>query len=107
MLAAWPMQLCCGGRPPVTRHLHAHLQAYGEFPNTYRDAFETQPAKLPTDFTPSYKSLKVMAECPQQSESLRKALFSTSNTWRSWLQQDALGRHQHCQFRCSQCSGPC
>eukprot|EP00882_Tetradesmus_deserticola_P008294 GHRQ01008744.1.p1 GENE.GHRQ01008744.1~~GHRQ01008744.1.p1 ORF type:complete len:305 (+),score=150.46 GHRQ01008744.1:160-1074(+) len=39
-------------------------KVYAEFPATYSEAFSSSPPRLPSDFSPTYRSLKMVAECP-------------------------------------------
>lgn len=51
-------------------HLHMcilpllSMQVYAEFQATFADAFGPNPAKLPTDSSSTFRSLKMVAECP-------------------------------------------
>lgn len=46
------------GPPPATS-----LQAFSELQATYSEAFMSAPAKLPSDFSPTTRSFKMVAEC--------------------------------------------
>lgn len=46
-------------------HSMGHLlQVYAEFQATFAEAFGPNPAKLPTDLSSTFRSLKMVAECP-------------------------------------------
>lgn len=47
------------------------LQVYAHFTDTYREAFEASPPKLPGNYTPSVHSFKMLAELPMCGESWR------------------------------------
>lgn len=39
------------------------LQAFSELQQTYAEAFTSSPVKLPSDFSPTTRSFKMVAEC--------------------------------------------
>ncbi|WIA37453.1 hypothetical protein OEZ86_014371 [Tetradesmus obliquus] len=39
-------------------------KVYNEFPATYSEAFTSSPPRLPSDFSPTHRSLKMVSECP-------------------------------------------
>jgi hypothetical protein len=45
------------------RYLPLPWQAFSELQQTYAEAFASAPAKLPSDFSPTTRSFKMVAEC--------------------------------------------
>eukprot|EP00882_Tetradesmus_deserticola_P031002 GHRQ01035036.1.p1 GENE.GHRQ01035036.1~~GHRQ01035036.1.p1 ORF type:complete len:256 (+),score=123.77 GHRQ01035036.1:160-927(+) len=55
-------------------------KVYAEFPATYSEAFSSSPPRLPSDFSPTYRSLKMVAECPLPCEQCGRLISIISSS---------------------------